>query len=125
RARRWFRSRKADGMHEVEPRLNVLSPLILPPFGRLRRAVNRTIFIERIAKAIERSGLRDPIVWTYLPTDTALDLYDRIATSRSRLVYYCIADFACLAHDTAVVDAERRLVERASVVFVNREEFAA
>ena len=125
RTRRWFRSRKAHGMHDVEPRLNVLSPLILPPFGRLRRAVNRTIFIERIAKTIELFGLRDPIVWTYLPTDTALDLYDRIATSRSRLVYYCIADFALLARNAAVADAERRIVERAAVVFVNREEFAA
>src|SRR5437763_13086571 len=31
RARRWFRSRKAHGVHDVEPRLNVLTPLILPP----------------------------------------------------------------------------------------------
>lgn len=124
RARRWLRARKAHGTHSVEPRLDVLSPLVLPPFGRLRRAVNRKIFIERIARTIERLGMRDPIVWTYLPTDTALDLYDRIATGGSRLVYYCIADFSCLARDRAVVDAERRIVERADVVFVNREEFA-
>jgi len=125
RARRWFRARKAHGIRTIEPRLDVLSPLILPPFGRLRRAVNRKVFIERIAETVDSLGLRDPIVWTYLPTDTALDIYDRVATARSRLVYYCIADFALLARDAAVVDRERELVERADVVFVNREEFAA
>lgn len=125
RARRWFRSRKAHGVHNVELRLDVLSPLILPPFGGVRRLLNRTIFIESIAETIESLGIRDPIVWTYLPTDTALDLYDRIASSRSRLVYYCIGDFACIVQNSAVVDAERRMVERATAVFVNRQEFAA
>jgi len=124
RARRWFRARKAHGVHNVEPRLEVLSPLVLPPFGRIHRALNRTIFVERIARTIESLGMRDPIVWTYLPTDTALDLYDRIATRASRLVYYCIADFEYLAHHPAVREAERKMVERADVVFVNREEFA-
>lgn len=124
RARRWLRSRKASGVYEVEPRLQVLSPLILPPFGRIRRTLNRTIFIDAIARTVRSMGMRDPVIWTYLPTDTALDLYDRIATPASRLVYYCIADFRLLARDAAMEDAERRMVERADVVFVNREEFA-
>lgn len=125
RARRWFRSRKAHGIHNAEPRLEVLSPLALPPFGRIRRALNRRLFVESIGRTIESIGIRDPIVWAYLPTDTTLDLYDRVATPASRLVYYCLGDFPCLTRDPAIVDAERTLVERADVVFVNREEFAA
>jgi glycosyltransferase involved in cell wall biosynthesis len=110
------------GVQRAGARLDVISPLVMPPFGSLARVLNRRVFLQRLARTIEA---RDPIVWTFLPTDTALDLYDRIATPASRLVYYCVADFPEVAHEPLIRGSERAIVERADVVFANRDELAA
>lgn len=125
RARRWFHARRSAGVHHPIMRVSVISPVVMPPFGsRLRRALNRRMFVERIARALDRHDVRDPVIWTYLPTDTALDLCDRLRTPGSTLVYYCIADFGHLASSKRVDRTERELVERASIVFANGEELA-
>lgn len=124
RARRWLHARRSGGVHHPAARLNVISPIVLPPFGSAaRRRINSRLFVDGIARTIGPL-VRDPIVWTFLPTDTALDAYDRIATPASRLVYYCISDFVHLTKSEAVSATERALVERADVVFVNGEQLA-
>ncbi|MDQ3281787.1 MAG: glycosyltransferase [Acidobacteriota bacterium] len=122
----WNTARKTGGVLQIEERLNVIAPLVLPPVGRINRELNRRIFLKRVAAHVRDLGFRDPVVWTYLPTDTALDLYEMLATPASRFVYYCLADFREIARDArATARFEQLVVERADVVFTNREEFAA
>ncbi|HEY1357625.1 MAG TPA: glycosyltransferase [Thermoleophilaceae bacterium] len=97
RMRKWTATLGSHGLREVAPGLYVCSPLVLAPFGsRPTRAFNRRVLIPRIARRAELLGMRDPIVWTYLPTDTAAALIDRLRTPRGLVVYSCLADFSQL-----------------------------
>ena len=40
---------------------------------------------------MKAAEFHDPIIWTFLPTGTALDIINNIESRL--LVYYCIADF--------------------------------
>jgi glycosyltransferase involved in cell wall biosynthesis len=113
------RSLSSGGTREVAPGLHVFSPLVLPPFGSpSRRAVNRFLFLPVVRHAARRLGVRDPILWTYLPTDAVLDLIDVLRTPRSAVVYMCLADFEELTprRDRLGV-AERALLESSDIVF--------
>jgi glycosyltransferase involved in cell wall biosynthesis len=95
RVRKWAAGLGSGGVREVEPGLYVCSPLVLPPFGsRPARAVNRRMFVPLLARRARRLGMCDPVLWTYLPTDTAAALIERTRTPRSVVVYSCLADFA-------------------------------
>jgi glycosyltransferase involved in cell wall biosynthesis len=117
RLKRWSSALGTGGLREVAPGVHVCSPLVLPPFGpRWRRQLNRRLFLPLVARTARRLGFRDPLVWTYLPNDTTLDLISLLP--RSAVVYYCIADFAQLTpHRERLREAERRLVETSDVVF--------
>jgi glycosyltransferase involved in cell wall biosynthesis len=114
-----FRSPPRRGAREVAPNLHVFSPLVLPPFGsRWRRAVNRRLLLPPIRRVAAKLGMRDPIVWTYLPTDTAVDLIGLLRTPRSVVLYTCVADFAELTpHRHRLADAEKTLVQSSDLVF--------
>jgi|GEM_PF-1683707 len=126
RLKAFLRARRSGGALRPAGRVLVISPLILPPLGgRLRRLLNR-LFVGWIARTLHDYGVRDPIVWTFLPTDTALDIYQRLRTPASRLVYYCVADFpAHAAANERIARAEEALLKEAAVVFANVSELAA
>src|SRR5918997_889408 len=93
RARRWARAAPSQGARELVPNIHVSSPVVLPPFGgAARRALNRRFFLPPLVAAARRLGMRDPLVWTYLPNDTTLDLIHMLGAERAGLVYYCVAD---------------------------------
>src|SRR5205085_2649333 len=97
RLRRWGSALLSNGLREAAPNIFVCAPLVMPPFGpRWQRALNRHVFLPAIKRAAHRIGLREPLLWTYLPTDTALDLVRLLATPRSVMTYYCGADFSSL-----------------------------
>jgi glycosyltransferase involved in cell wall biosynthesis len=117
RLKRWTAALRTGGLREVAPNVHVCSPLVLPPFGpRWRRQLNRRLFIPLVLRTARRLGFTDPLVWTYLPNDTTLDLIRLLP--RSGVVYYCVADFAQLTpHPAKLRAAERELIERSDVVF--------
>jgi glycosyltransferase involved in cell wall biosynthesis len=117
RLKRWSAALRTGGLREVAPNVHVCSPLVLPPFGsRWRRELNRRLFLPLIQRNARRLGFRDPLVWTYLPNDTTLDLIRSLR--RSAVVYYCVADFAQLTpHPDKLRAAERELIELSDVVF--------
>ena len=97
RLRKWAAGLPSHGVREVAPGLYVCAPLVLPPFGSPpAREANRRLLVPLVARRARRLGMRDPIVWTYLPTDTAAALIERLRTPRSLLVYSCLADFSGL-----------------------------
>jgi len=97
RLSRWSRSLLSRDVRQVSPNIFVLSPIVMPPFGPpVNRLLNRRLFLRLIKRTAARIGIRDPLIWTYLPTDTALDLIQILRTDASAVVYYCGADFALL-----------------------------
>ena len=124
RARRWARAAPSQGARELAPNIHVCSPVVLPPFGGAgRRALNRRLFLPPLVRAARRLGMRDPLVWTYLPNDTTLDLISMLGTECAGLVYYCVADFSQLTpHVGRLEAAEREIAAASDVVFVSCTE---
>lgn len=102
RLKRSFGAFFSHGVREVLPNIFVSSPLVAPPFGSgISRFVNRHVLLQTVARTARQLKFRDPLVWTYLPTDTAIDLIQSLATPASVIVYYCGADFSLLATNVA------------------------
>ena len=98
----------------------------MPPFGSgVRHWINRNVLLRLVARTARQLGMRDVLVWTYLPTDTVLDLIGRLETQLSAIVYYCLADFpqVSLAPDRITM-SEEQLVRSSNVVFVNCQTLA-
>jgi len=112
----WWRSTK--GFRQEEENLFVYSPLILPfPYSRLARWINRALLLRALQRWMRVTGFRQPIVWTYLPTQLVIDLIDRI--DPILVIYYCIADFEELTPQPRKISkSERRLLDRTDLVFV-------
>ncbi|HYO63145.1 MAG TPA: glycosyltransferase [Pyrinomonadaceae bacterium] len=121
RAKRWAGALGSRGVREVAPNIYVCSPLVLPPFGaRWQREVNRRVLLPLVRRAARALGMRDVLIWTYLPTDTTLDLIRLMRGPASGVAYYCVADFTQLTpHADQLRRSERETVERSDVVFTN------
>jgi glycosyltransferase involved in cell wall biosynthesis len=122
---RWSGALRSRGVREVADNVFVCSPLVLPPFGsRARRYLNH-LFLLALKRIIADLKMRDPLFWTYLPTDTAVDLIRMNRTPRSCVVYYGVADFSRLTpHTESLQRSEQELLKLSDVVFANCTELA-
>lgn len=127
RLQAWAGSLRSKGVRQVAPHLYVCAPLVLPPFGpRWQRQLNRRLLLPGVRRVVRQLGFRDVLLWTYLPTDTALDLIRSLRTRKSAVVYYCIADFAQLTPQLRQLQgAERAVLKACDVVFAQGPEIAA
>jgi len=126
RVRSWARSLTSRGARKVATNLYVCSPIVMPPFGeRPQRYFNRGLLtlISRVAASL---GMRDPILWTFLPTDTALDLINLFrARSCSTIIYHCTADFSKLTSEASrLQESEKALLQLSDLVFVTCRQLA-
>jgi len=114
----WAATFASKGLRTVESNLYVSSPVVLPPLGgRSQRELNRRIFLPLVCRAATQLGLRNPIIVSFLPTDTAVDLIERLRCDRSVVVYYCVADFVELStRPSRMVETERELLNSSDVV---------
>jgi glycosyltransferase involved in cell wall biosynthesis len=119
RLQRWLRSLFSGGVREVAPNIFVTSPLVMPPFGpRGARVINRRVLLPAIRRAARKMGIRDALLWTYLPTDTAVDLIRLLSTPKSVVMYYCGADFPLLtANAERCRESENDLLRLTDLVF--------
>lgn len=126
RLRRWAKAAGTMGVREVSHGVFVCSPMVLPPFGsRARTALNRRLFLPLLARSIRKLGMRDLIVWTYLPNDTTAELIRMLRDETEALVYYCVADFTQLTpHAERLGESEREIVAASDAVFTNCSELA-
>jgi len=127
RLKRWAGALGSQGVGEVAANIHVCSPVVLPPFGpRWRREANRQIFLPLLLRTAAKLGMRDPLVWTYLPNDTTVELIRLQRRHGSRgLVYYCVADFTQLTpHIAQLEKSENEIVATSDVVFTNCLELA-
>jgi glycosyltransferase involved in cell wall biosynthesis len=128
RLKRWVAALRSQGVREVATNIHVCSPVVLPPFGPgWRREANRRIFLPMLLRTAAKLGMRDPLLWTYLPNDTTAELI-RMQRRRgsSGLVYYCVADFTQLTpHVEQLEKSENEIVETSDVVFTNCRDLAS
>ena len=127
RLSRWLRSQRSGGVRQVARNIFVYSPLVLPPFGRPgQRLLNRWVCLRHLKRISRAMGIKDPLLWTYLPTDTALDIIRSHRTNRSVVVYYNCADFSCLTPKAKRLEqSEQELVRLSDLVFATCSEMAA
>jgi glycosyltransferase involved in cell wall biosynthesis len=123
RVRNRWRSRGA--LRRERERLAVHAPLVLPfPYSRIARPVNRAILLRHVRRWMRHTGVREPILWTFLPTPLVLDLIEAIRPALT--VYYCADDFPETSPEAQrVVPSETRLFRDADVVFVTSERLRA
>jgi glycosyltransferase involved in cell wall biosynthesis len=126
RVTRWAGAAAQRGVRQIEPNLFVCSPLVMPPFGApWQETLNRRVLLKAIAHAVSNLGLRDPVLWSFLPTNTANDIIRLLRTPRSLVLYYCVADFAQLASDPLrLAQSERELIEMSDLVIAQGPELA-
>jgi glycosyltransferase involved in cell wall biosynthesis len=107
--------------------VRVVAPLLLPfTRSRIARWLNEKLMLPRLASQIRAIGISDPIIVACLPTPNALGLIRLLRTPKSRVIYYCVADFLALTDDAAeVAESERRLVLESDAVFVQGEPLVA
>jgi glycosyltransferase involved in cell wall biosynthesis len=113
-ARAWAPLREVDGVQ-------VLSPLVLPLHSNeVLRRVNAWLLRRYVGYAVRRLGLRDPVLWSFVPQ--AEVLIDWLKPSR--VLYYIDDDHAAKAGIDAesFLAAERRFASRADVVLASAPE---
>jgi len=118
RIRSWFKS--VRGFRQEREGIYIYSPVILPfPYSRLARMINRRLLVKALKRWLKIMEFHDPIIWTFLPTGTALDIIDNI--DHELLVYYCIADFYQLGNPKKVRKTENELIKKSDLIFVQGE----
>ncbi len=120
---RWFKSTK--GFRKEEENIFIFSPVMLPfPYSRFASWINRRFLIEPLKRWMKAMSFRDPIIWTFLPTNTALDIINEF-DDRKMLVYYDIADFDALTDNPKKLKkTEEILIKKCDVVFAQGKGIA-
>ncbi len=125
RLRTWFRSTQAWSRSGVETNISIISPLLLPPFSVLGRLANPLLLSFQLKRRLKRMQLTSPIIWSYLPTDTAFRIIQELRAPDSIVIYYCVADFSQLTSNKQRLQLfERRLIEQSDLVFANSSRVA-
>lgn len=114
----WWSKATSNGFVEAKPNIFVSSPIVLPPFGsRLQSYINRVFLLPFIKKKAERLKMHDPLILTFLPTDTASNLIELLKSDKSEIVYYVAGDFIELVSDKEIlIKSEKNVVEMCDAV---------
>jgi glycosyltransferase involved in cell wall biosynthesis len=106
------------GCQPVADNIFRFCPLVLPFHGnRAARWINRRFLSWSLRRASRKLGFRDPVTLTFVPNSV-----DVVGSLRERLVvYYCVDEYSQFtgADRTAVLDMERKLMEKADLVVVS------
>lgn len=127
RVGRWASALKSSGVREVAHHVYVCSPLVMPPFGASWRGwLNRRLLLPLMLRAVRHLKMRDPLLWTYLPTDTAIELMRQLRTPHSFTVYHCVDNFAQLTpYVRQLGQSEKEVVQSSDLVFATCQKLAS
>lgn len=104
----------------------VVSPIVLPFWGRWGRAINRLLLIFQIRLLMLLFGFKDPILWLAIPT--AKDVIGKLGES---LIIYQISDKYELNHMDHSTSAElikqlsEQIKERADIIYYSGRKLFA
>jgi glycosyltransferase involved in cell wall biosynthesis len=111
----------ATPIREVEPNLFVVSPLVIPAWGKPTiQAFNRKLLTIQVRRATRRLDFTDPVNWVFNPAAGIL----AGALGESKVIYYCVDEYTAFQGVTtdALLAIERELLERADLVIVSAEK---
>ena len=116
----WLKGVK--GIRKEMENLYVYSPLVLPfPYSRIARWINKHLMLPVIEKWMRVMDFSSSIVWTFLPTGTALELINGLESKL--VIYYCIADFTEIVRHPRKIDrTEKELLRKVDLVFAQGTE---
>lgn len=118
------------GPRQVQERVWVLSPLVLPfkhhhPWVR---AFNQGLLSHTLGRFCQRHGFNIPMVWTYHPflLESLQRLQHRYQLALGPTVYHCVDDLAAIPGiDAAAFNVEeKRLLQHCQVVFTTSQSLA-
>ncbi len=120
RIRNWLKGTK--GFRQVQERLFVYSPILLPfPYSRIARWINRRLLLRALQRWMLATGFRHPIIWTFLPTPLMRDLIRALEPNLT--VYYCIDDLASSSPQARRISrSEAQVFRETDLVFVTSEK---
>jgi glycosyltransferase involved in cell wall biosynthesis len=106
------------GCRAVSKNISVFSPLVIPFHGnRVARWVNRQLLTWSLRRACRKLGFQEPITYSFVPSsaDVAGSLGERL------VIYHCVDEYSKFTgtNETAILDMERRLMEKADMVVVS------
>jgi len=114
----------ASGCRQVEENIWVLAPLAVPFHGSaVARAINKRLLSRTVRLAAWRLGFRNAITWTFAPPSA-----DVVGSLGERsIIYHCVDEFSEFTGTdrTAILEMERRLMEKADVVVVSASRLLA
>lgn len=118
RLKYWRNKITSKGFVEIQPNLFLCSPIVLPAFGsRLQRSINQHLFLPFIKNVAKRLEMHDPVILTFLPSDTANQLIDVLRGGDSKVFYYVASDFKELVSNPEdLAQSEMELVGMCSSV---------
>lgn len=114
-------------VRQAEPNLFTLTPPPLLPFGNVKRVINRVnqrILAYYVKRAIARLGLRNYVLWSYLPT--AIDILDHLEPAA--IVYHCVDEhsaFPGFVDPKTVWAYDQALCRRADLVICTADNLRA
>lgn len=113
----------APRLRKAQPGLWVLTPPPLPPFGNMYPWINRAnqrLLAGYVNWAVREIGMRDPVLWTYLPG--SCDLIDHVRPAA--VVYHCVDEhsaFPGFIKPEVVKAYDDALTRRADLVLTSAE----
>lgn len=112
------RAERKSLKRELPQNLTVYTPIVAPPRPRILRWVNKKVFLPQVLRQIAHMGIRNPVVWSYQPTDTALQIARGLEPVA--LVYDCVSNFTQVPgvpKDTS--QTEQEWLDAANLVLVD------
>lgn len=117
----WRKARHVDnkGAKRKLPRnLTVYLSLVAPPRPRIFRWVNKRVFVPRVLREIADMGIQNPVVWSFQPTDTAMQVAKGLEPRA--LVYDCVANFSRIPGAPGdISETEREWLQAADLMLVD------
>lgn len=106
------------GCRPVAKNIHVFSPLVIPFHGnRAARWINRRALAWSLRRACRKLHFQKPITWSFVPSSAGVagSLGERL------VVYHCVDEYSEFTgtNRTAILDMERRLMERSDFVVVS------
>ena len=114
----------AQPIREVEPNLFVVSPLVIPAWGRASiRNLNAKLLTWQIRRAMKLLRFRDPVNWIFNPAAGIL----AGKLGESQIVYYCVDEYTAFSgvNTNALASVEQDLIAKADLVIVSAAQLQA
>src|SRR5262245_55657851 len=116
--------RTFSGCQRINENFYVWNPIVLPLHGiAWADSMNAWILSKCLRRFLNRVGLYEPILWTFLPNVDRL-----VGTLGERMViYHCVDEYSAFSGVSReeLQRMERNLITQASVVFTSSEELCA